>query len=193
MALQLLIMLAWNVQDDDMDRNLAERIRENDDKAFRLFYEKYQRPLYSFLMSKGVPSDQAEDLVQNAFLIIWEKRAGLEPGRSLRSFLFTIAYNRMLNYFRDRKNQSPEYAYTLHDTGRNPEENLSDRQTLDAVQKALEKMPEKRRQVFELCYLQEFSYKEAAEILNVAAKTIENHMALALKDLRSALKHLMDT
>lgn len=54
-------------------------------------------------------------------------------------------------------------------------------------------MPEKRRQVFELCYLQEFSYKEAAEILNLAAKTIENHMALALKDLRSALKHLVET
>jgi len=50
-------------------------------------------------------------------------------------------------------------------------------------------MPEKRRNVFELCYMQEFTYKEAAEALGVSRKTVENHMGMALKDLRLALKN----
>ena len=48
-------------------------------------------------------------------------------------------------------------------------------------------MPEKRQQVFRLCFIQEFTYKEAAEFMEVSAKTIENHMSLALKDLRKSL------
>jgi RNA polymerase sigma-70 factor, ECF subfamily len=48
-------------------------------------------------------------------------------------------------------------------------------------------LPDKRREVFELCYLQEFSYREAAEALDISPKTVENHMGMALKDLRVKL------
>ncbi len=191
MSLLILIQLALHMEDDLHDRELASRIRKGDREAFRLFFERYQASLLSFLKSKGTPGDDAEDLLQTAFLIIWEKREDIRPDRSLRSFLYTIAYNRMLNLFRGRKKQDPEYAYKLSDSGSNPEETAGNRQALEAMHKALEVMPEKRRRVFELCYLQGLSYKEAAEALGVAQKTVENHMALALKELRTALKHFM--
>jgi len=190
MTLLILIQLAL-LTDDDGDRELAMRIRQGDQNAFRAFFDKYKDRLLSFLMSKGTSRDDAEDLVQTAFLIIWEKRSDIQENRSFRGFLFTIAYNRMLNLFRDTKKQDPEYAYRLQDSGNNPEESAENRQALDAMQKALEEMPEKRRRVFELCYLQGLSHKEAAGALDVARKTIENHMALALKELRVALKHFM--
>ncbi len=190
MTLLILIQLAL-LTDDDGDRELAMRIRQGDQNAFRAFFDKYKDRLLSFLMSKGTSRDDAEDLVQTAFLIIWEKRSDIQENRSFRGFLFTIAYNRMINLFRDTKKQDPEYAYRLQDSGNNPEESAENRQALDAMQKALEEMPEKRRRVFELCYLQGLSHKEAAGALDVARKTIENHMALALKELRVALKHFM--
>jgi RNA polymerase sigma-70 factor, ECF subfamily len=191
MSLLILIQLALHLEDDLHDRELALRIKQSDRSAFRLFFERYKDSLLSFLISKGTPKDDAEDLLQSAFLIIWEKREEIRPDRSLRSFLYTIAYNRMLNLFRDRKKQDPEYAYKLHDSGSNPEVDAANRQALEAMQKALDVMPEKRRRVFELCYLQGLSHKEAAQALDVAQKTIENHMALALKELRAALKHFM--
>jgi len=189
MSLLILIQLALYLEDDLQDRELASRIQQGDREAFRLFFERYQASLLSFLLSKGTPRDDAEDLLQTAFLIIWEKRDGIRPDRSLRSFLYTIAYNRMLNLFRDRKGQNPEYAYKLADSSVNPEEEAGNRQALETMQKALERMPEKRRRVFELCYLQGLSYKEAAQALDIVQKTVENHMGLALKELRAALKH----
>lgn len=191
MSLLILIQLALHMEDDLRDRELAARIQQGDKDAFRIFFTRYQASLLSFLMSKGTSRGDAEDLLQTAFLIIWEKRGEIRPDRSLRSFLFTIAYNRMLNMFRDRKGQDPEYAYQLAGSGGNPEEETCNRQALETMQKALEVMPEKRRGVFELCYLQGLTHKEAAQALNVAKKTVENHMALALKELRAALKHFM--
>ncbi|MEX2657085.1 MAG: sigma-70 family RNA polymerase sigma factor [Balneolales bacterium] len=188
MPLITLLILASLVRNDSGDRELALRIGQGDKEAFRAFFDKYERPLISFLMSKGISREDAEDLVQNAFMIIWDKRDKLLPGRSLKSFLFTIAYRRMLNLFRDRKDHNPEFAYALADTGQLPDASSETKQAMQAMQQALEVMPEKRRQVFELCYLQELSYREASEVLGVAVKTIENHMACALKDLRVALK-----
>lgn len=192
MSLIILVQLAITVADDPHDRDLAVRIKNGDEQAFRLFYERYQSPLLSFLISKGTARSDAEDLLQTAFLIIWEKRGDIRVDQSLRSFLFTIAYNRMLNLFRDAKQQEPDYAYRLSDTGTNPETEAGERQAMETMQKALEQMPEKRRCVFELCYLQGLSHREAADALEVAVKTVENHMALAIKDLRSALKFYMD-
>jgi RNA polymerase sigma-70 factor, ECF subfamily len=184
----LLLLFALSIRNDDEDRKLAALIREGDQAAFKRFFEKHQAPLLSFLMSKGMDKQSAEDMLQQAFLTIWDKRAELKANRSIRSFLFTIAYNRMLNHFRNQKKNEPEYAFELAGTGQNPAELAETSEAMQAMQAALEIMPEKRRMVFELCYLQEFTYHEAAEALNITRKTVENHMALALKDLRKALK-----
>lgn len=185
---ELILLFALSITNDDEDRTLAALIRDGNHDAFKQFFEKNQAPLLSFLISKGMDKQEAEDIVQQAFLIIWNKREEIKINRSIRSFLFTIAYNRMLNYFRDQKNSEPDYAYKLPDSSSNPQENAETSEAMRAMQSALEVMPEKRRRVFELCYLQDFTYKEAAEALDVSRKTVENHMALALKDLRKALK-----
>jgi RNA polymerase sigma-70 factor, ECF subfamily len=188
MVTELLFLIAFSLRDDDADRNLYSKIKAGNRAAFQEFYHQHQNALYSFLRSKGVDSDDADDLIQQAFLIIWEKRDAIDPSRSLRSFLFTTAYNRMLNHFRDKKEGEPEFAYKLESGGQNPHEKAETTEAMKKIQETLEQMPEKRRGVFELCYLQGLSYKEAAEAMEVSPKTIENHMAIALKELREALK-----
>jgi len=188
----ILFFLALSLQrsrSDDDSAELARKIKNDDKAAFEAFYGKHSAPLISFLRSKGLDKQEAEDLLQQAFLIIWEKRAEIDPSRSLRSFLFTTAYRRMLNVFRDRKDTVSDYAYILESGGQNPEESTETREAISHLHSALEEMPEKRRDVFELCYMQEFTYKEAAKALGITRKTVENHMALALKDLRLALKN----
>ncbi len=180
--------MALSIRRSEDDKDLAKKIRNGDKAAFETFYRRHSTPLISFLRSKGLNQQEAEDLLQQAFMIIWEKRDDIDPGRSLRSFLFTTAYRRMLNVFRDRKNIVSDYAYVLESDVQNPAESTETREAMNHLHKALEKMPDKRRDVFELCYLQEFTYKEAAEALGVTRKTVENHMGMALKDLRLALK-----
>jgi RNA polymerase sigma-70 factor (ECF subfamily) len=187
MVTELLLLFALSIINDG-DEALAARIKEGDKAAFKDFFQKHQSALISFLCSKGLDKMEAEDLLQQAFMIIWEKREKIKPGRSLRSYLFTIAYNRMVNHFRDQKHTEPDYAYRLEDGSANPHEQAETSEAMNRLQQMLEIMPEKRRAVFELCYMQEFTYKEAAVALNVSPKTIENHMAIALKEIREALK-----
>lgn len=189
LIIALLFFLALSIESSKDDDELSEKIKNGDKGAFEAFYRSHSGALQSFLQSKGLSRQEAEDLLQQAFLIIWEKRSEIDPSRSLRSFLFTTAYRRMLNLFRDRKDTVSDYAYVLESGGQNPAELTETREAIRHLHSSLKKMPDKRREVFELCYLQEFTYKEAAEALGVTRKTVENHMGLALKDLRLALKN----
>jgi RNA polymerase sigma-70 factor, ECF subfamily len=188
MITEILLFLALSVPSDDDHFNLFERIKRGEESAFKEFYDRNQQALFSFLLSKGLDRTTAEDLIQQAFLIIWEKKSDIDPSRSLRSYLFTTAYNRMLNHFRDKKDTEPEFAYKIESDGINPEENAIQTEAIRLMHRILSEMPEKRRSVFEFCYLQGFSHKETAEAMSVSLKTIENHMALALKELREGLK-----
>ena len=189
MIIEILFFLSLSIQSYEDPIRLFERIRAGDKEAFKNFYDRNQSALFSFLLSKGLDRTTAEDLIQQAFLIIWEKRKQIDPARSLRSYLFTTAYNRMLNHFRDRKDMESEFAFVLSSEEKNPEEMAVQSEAIRNMHNVLANMPERRRSVFEFCYLKGFSHKEAASAMNISVKTIENHMALALKELREALKY----
>ncbi len=170
------------------DAELARRIRNGDQQAFRMFFERYHAFLLHYLERMGVAPEVAEDLVQQAFLAIWERRTQIDPNRSLRAFLFRIGHNRALNHFRDtRRLNSDEALLELSDPAPG-----ADRQTDAALlrarlEEAIARLPERRRAVFELCFLQDLTYREAAEVLGISPKTVENQMTQALRQLRTAL------
>lgn len=188
LLLQLIILLAAQSSNDLDDPELLIRIKNGDHQAFKTFFDKYHRYLIHFLIKKGCSEEAAKDLVQQAFVLIWEKRSKIDEHKSLRSYLFRIAYTRMLNLFRD---------HSKFDREAEPEEPVaeewaaepdSNRQLNKDIERAISAMPEKRQEVFRLCFIQEFTYKETAEILKVSVKTVENHMGWALKDLRKSLE-----
>ena len=119
-----------------------------------------------------------------------QKREEIDETKSLRAYLFRIGYTRMLNLFRDHskfdEEADPE-ENSHHDETEQNDENRN-KELNSAIETAISAMPEKRQEVFRLCFIQEFTYKEAAEVLDVSVKTIENHMGLALKDMRESLK-----
>lgn len=185
----LLIQLAFSKGDDLNSAELAGAIKQGNHKAFKDFFERHHKHLYHFLLQRGTPKQAAEDLVQQAFVMIWEKREQIDEQKSLRAYLFRIAYTRMLNYFRDHSkfDVSQEVSKPENFT---PEDILQNSELNEQIEAAINAMPEKRQLVFRLCFLQDFSYNEAALFLEVSVKTIENHMGLALKDLRKALELL---
>lgn len=171
------------------DAALAARIQAGDAQAFRQFFERYHRLLFRYLRARRVPEEVTEDLVQQAFIIVWEKRATIDPERSLRSLLFRIAHNRALNHFRDTARFVGDEALPEQQAPGATEAAAELGEVEATLEAAIDALPPKRQAVFRLCFLHELTYREAAEVLDVSIKTVENHMGLALKSVRQALAH----
>lgn len=187
----LVILLALRDMDPGEEKELLLQIREGNHQAFEQFFKQYHSYLYHYLMKRGVGEQQAEDLVQQAFVMVWEKRNDLDPEGNLRAFLFRIAYTRMLNVFRDSGKFDRSDAIPEINSEINADQPIENEQLKDAIDNAVSSLPGKRQDVFRLCYLQQFTYRQAGDILGISEKTVENHMGLALKDLRAKLKHFL--
>lgn len=190
LILQYLIFffIAGSNFSDSEKKNLAQSIKNGDHKAFKAFFNAYHNALFRFLMSKGIAKEAAEDLIQKAFIYIWEHRRQIDPSKSLRAYLFRIGYTRMLNHIRDHAKFDTSEELAAIKSHQNQEDNIQAKELRKAIDKAIEAMPEKRGLIFEMCFIQEFTYKETAQALDLSPKTVENHMGLALKDIRTALK-----
>ncbi|MEO9885131.1 RNA polymerase sigma-70 factor [Balneola sp. EhC07] len=189
LLLQLILLLASVDSDELTDPELAIKIKNGNHEAFKKFFDRYNAFLLNYLMKRGTAKEAAKDLVQQAFVMIWEKRDEIDETKSLRAFLFRIGYTRMLNLFRDHSKFDEEADPEENTSHEEPEDEDNKRAELNsAIEQAISAMPEKRQEVFRLCFIQEFTYKEAAQVLDVSVKTVENHMGLALKDMRESLK-----
>lgn len=184
----LLLALASSDSSSLDDIDLARRIKNGNHDAFRNFFDAHHETLYRYLSARGTSGPVAEDLVQKAFITIWEKRAGIDETKSLRAYLFKIAYTRMLDHIRDHAKfvDAETGGYEVNTI--TPADDAQHQELTEAIESAIEAMPEKRGMVFESCFMQGFTYKETADSLGISHKTVENHMGLALKDIRSALK-----
>lgn len=185
--LTLFFLASSNFSDSEKEV-WARSIKNGDHKAFRDFFNAHHEALYRFLRSKGIAKETAEDLIQKAFVYIWEHRSNIDPEKSLRAYLFRIGYTRMLNHIRDHSKFDDSEELPSIESDTNTEDEIRASELRNAIDKAIKAMPEKRGMVFEMCFIQEFTYKETAEALNVSYKTVENHMGLALKDIREALQ-----
>lgn len=185
-VISLLLALAALGDEEMDDEELARRISGGDRTAFRAFFDRYHGLLFGYLRRRGVGPAASEDLVQQAFVTVWEKRADIDPSRSLRSFLFKIGYNRALNHFRDRAKFIGDDGLADEPAPANPEASAEHALLRERLLEAVKTLPERRRAVFELCFLEDLTYREAADVLDISIKTVENQMAAALKTIRKA-------
>ena len=131
----------------------------------------------------------AENLVQDVFVTVWEKRATLNPDRSIKSYLYTATKNRALKHLRHeevkRKNKGKIDLYSAASS--TPDDLLSHDQTMAVIGRAIEALPEKCRLVFRMNRFDHLKYAKIAEVLGVSVKTVESQMGRALHALRRTL------
>lgn len=135
----------------------------------------------------------SEEIVQEVFVNLWQKRDSIDPAKQVKTYLFTAVRNRCLNYIRDRKkfrsfylDVEVEQAFPIQDR-----DLLTSQEEMEMITKALEKLPEKCREVFELSRFDNMRYHEIASHLNISVKTVEAQVSKALKILREELKNLL--
>lgn len=176
------------------DFTLAEKIRNGDRNAFEMIYSRYHHQLF-YMAKKYVKShDLAEDAVQNVFVKLWMKRGSVDPGRSIKSFLFTMLKNHLLNTIRDQKKEIVS-VYEVNEKNL-PHQNMTEDEIIyneyqRYVRRGIRELPEKMREVFEL-KISGHSNSQIAEMLVISVHTVKTQFYHGSKFIRRYLKNHVD-
>jgi len=176
---------------DDYNDNttLIESLSKGDESAYTYLIDTYHHKLcvYANSLVKNVYS--AEDIVQNVFIKVWEQRTRLKADHSLKSFLYKLVYNEFIDLY--RKNQSlfslEKSYYDALNTVIQDEDSESFQRVLNVVNKEIQNLPPKCKEVFILSKKEGLTNIEIAEHLDVSIKTVEAQITKAFSILRSSL------
>lgn len=170
------------------DAELMERLRAGDDLALKLIYKKYWNQL--FVSAYNILNDQqaCEDIIQDLFINLWNKREHIEIKASLKSYLFaSVRYEvyRQVRHGSVRENIFDNISERLQ----SPSEygNIEHRELLSYVNSIVNNLSEKCKVVYKLSREEQLSHKEIATKLDISPKTVENHLNKALRQLRISL------
>lgn len=160
------------------------RLKLDDERAFDALFRHYSALVYRFAYGYLKSRPAAEEIVQECFIKMWEKRAQLRDDVPLKGYLFTTAHHAVLNELR-----RDQHHLRLHGqvaaAGPASVPNEAEYQEMEALYlAALERLPPKQREVFILSRQQGLSYPEIAKRQGVSVKTVEAHIMQALKTLR---------
>jgi RNA polymerase sigma-70 factor (ECF subfamily) len=154
--------------------------------AFNTLYKAYSGCLYRFALGYLKSEAETEELVQEVFTRIWEKRSDLKEELSFKSFLFTIAFNIIRKHFRTKAYLSEYFKTRISD---DIDMKTSQKITYDSlyqyITELINQLPKRRKEIFIKSRLEGLCIKEIAEKLKISHKTVENQLTEALKFIRT--------
>lgn len=174
------------------DHNLMMAVRDGDlDKLGHLF-ERYHKMLYNFFLRHIGDNKSSEDLVQDVFFRMLKYRHTYRGEGLFTTWMFSIARNAYITYFRKNRHQKKwvEYTENLESTEPNPEERVEQNSNIVLLQKALARLSDEKREVLLLSRFQNMKYEEIAKVTGCKVGTIKARVHWALKDLARIYQEL---
>lgn len=168
------------------DTALVNRLRKDDIKAFDALYRKYHQAVFRNILKFTKNTLAAEDILEDVFVTLWEKRGELDPHNSVSGWLFVISFNRSVNYMRSRLQETLTKDRLRSFLPREPgdEQALQRKDLLEnqyyLLYQAIEHLSPQKKKVFSLCKLKGKSYEEAARQLNISKHTVKEYLSLAM-------------
>lgn len=169
------------------DQELLALLKQGDDMAFTQIYDRYSGPLYIFAFRKLKNEEEAKDVVQEIFIVLWNKHAELNFHSSLSSYLFKAVHNRALNLFVHQKYHDAyisSFEAYLENYAKDADELLMEKELAGIIDQEIARLPEKMREIFVLSRKEQLSHKEVAERLGISELTVKTQIKRALKVLR---------
>jgi RNA polymerase sigma-70 factor (family 1) len=168
---------------------LALNLSKGNLLAFNTLYRAYSNRLYRFAFGYLKSEAEAEELVQEVFTIIWERRGSLKTEHSFKSFLFTIAFNIIRKHFRTKIYLCEYFKKgNVTDVDMQTSLKVSYDSLYQYLTELVNKLPGRRKEIFIKSRFEGCSINEIAKELNISHKTVENQLSDALKYIRTNLK-----
>jgi len=173
-------------------KELLIRIAEDDTKAFTQLFDKYWLQVFAHVRTYIKNTGQAEDITQDIFFSIWLNRSKLATVQDFEPWLFVVTRNRTISGMRKILKETdhgisaiiPEIAAVPGDT---PVDQLDYKQSRELLQQAVDQMPPRRRQVFQMSRQEGLTHQEIAEQLQISKATVNEHINEALTFLKAKL------
>lgn len=179
-----------NIHDNSEERQLLARLIRGDMAGYEVLFHRYYPTFFTFI--KGMTKDSAlsEDIAQNIFMKVWINRETLDAEKSIRNYLFVLAKYEVYNYFRSKSRlvvpidsgvevKAPQFNDTY--------ETIALKETIDIVEDIVNRMPPRRQNIFRMSRFKHIPNKEIADELNLSVRTVEKHLELAIRELRTHL------
>jgi RNA polymerase sigma-70 factor (ECF subfamily) len=175
--------------DSNKNNELITRLQNDDKEAFNKLYGKYHSAIYYNILKLTRDSIVAEDIVQEVFITLWEKRYGLDSEKEISGWLFVVSYNKSIDYLKRKLKES--LAQTVLQQ--------NDEHTIDAegdlvdirmniLEKAIGQLSPQKKRVFELCKLQRKTYAEAADELHISKHTVKEYLSGAVISIKDYVR-----
>lgn len=174
-------------------QELVDRLKSGDILAFDQIYKHFSHKLFTFIFKILKNEAEAEEIVQEVFVKIWEARENLGDYKLINSYIFTIAYNQSISLIRKRINNQKyieqlKYLSVIQNSPSAISE-IEFNELSGQLNKLINNLPERQQQVFLLHREKGLTYPEIADQLGISKNTVENHMSKALKYLRENLSN----
>jgi|SRR5690625_3613181 len=172
------------------------KIRKGDHHTFELLFKAYYRQLTRFAWRYVNSNTIAEELVQDVFANIWEKKHLIIINGSIKSYMYKSVRNQALNFLKHDSIRSEYDFIWAKERGMEKDDIINDNQSIKykqiKIKKAIEDLPPRSRMAFKLNRHDGLTYQEIAEVMDISIKTVESQMSRALKTLRSKLQDSME-
>lgn len=173
------------------EKELVKKLKDGDSFAFEVLFYKYRNKIKGFAL-KIVPAQiDQEEIVQEVFVRVWLKKDAIDPEKDFQSYLFSIAKHLVLDHLKSAVNRK------LYFVGEHFQQDLLEEDGLEAsiseeteekLQRLINEIPERRREIFRLSRFEGLSYKQIAERLNISENTVDSQIRNALAFLRKEFR-----
>lgn len=165
-------------------------IRNGDSAVFETVFKNYYKPLCAYALTMLKDKDYSEEVVQQMFVKIWERRSSLNITTSVKAYLYQIVRNDCLNVLKHEKVKEQYRRFKVVNMQQQYDSastRLTSHELEEQIQNAMNALPEQCGIIFRMSRFEELKYKDIAEQLNISVKTVENQMGKALKLMRLKL------
>ncbi len=173
------------------EKEIVIRLTQGNKEAFCVLYAAYKTAVVRFVLRMLKSKELAEDIFQDAFVVIWQSRQFINPESLFSAYLFTIVKNRVLNILREEENQSKLKAVAdaaMQEETHSTRDTILQNDLMGVLQQAKETLTPKQREVYELSREAHLSHQEIAERLQISPHTVREHITMALKQIRLFLR-----